>query len=77
MKDICRLIGWMVVDLFRSRATLEAEIWALRQQINVLRRTAPTKHAFSAIDRSAHPGVGTQAWDLVEKRILDMLELTR
>ena len=46
-----RLIGWTVVDLFRSRATLEAEIWTLRQQINVLRRTAPTKHAFSAIDR--------------------------
>jgi hypothetical protein len=34
------LIGWTVVDLFRSRAALEAEIWTLRQQINVLRRTA-------------------------------------
>ena len=32
---------WMVVDLLRSRAALEAEIWMLRQQINVLRRTAP------------------------------------
>src|SRR5260221_10903200 len=38
MRDLCRLIGWMVVDLIRSRATLEAEIWTLRQQINVLRR---------------------------------------
>jgi hypothetical protein len=33
----------MVVDLIRSRAALEAEIWTLRQQINVLRRTAPKK----------------------------------
>jgi transposase-like protein/transposase InsO family protein len=57
MRDLCRLIGWTVVDLFRSRATLEAEIWALRQQINVLRRTAPTKHAFSAIDRLIFVGL--------------------
>src|ERR1700688_4614822 len=43
MRDLFRLIGWTVVDLFRSRAALEAEIWTLRQQINVLRRTAPRK----------------------------------
>jgi hypothetical protein len=41
----------MVVDLFLSRAALEAEILTLRQQINVLRRTAPKKQTFSAIDR--------------------------
>jgi hypothetical protein len=41
----------MVVDLIRSRIALKAEIWVLRQQINILRRTAPTKHGFSAIDR--------------------------
>jgi hypothetical protein len=35
MRDLCRLIGWMVVDLIRSRAALQAEIWTLRQQINV------------------------------------------
>src|ERR1700694_1109767 len=51
MRDLVRLIVWMVVDLFRSRAALEAEIWMLRQQINVLRRTAPKKQSFSAIDR--------------------------
>src|ERR1700726_183839 len=50
MRDLVRLIVWMVADLFRSRAALEAEIWALRQQINVLRRTAPKKKTFSAID---------------------------
>ena len=47
----------MVVDLLRSRATLEAEIWALRQQINVLRRTAPKKLSFSAIDRLIFVGL--------------------
>jgi transposase InsO family protein len=41
----------MVVDLFRSWAALEAEILTLRQQINVLRRTAPKKQTFSSIDR--------------------------
>jgi hypothetical protein len=51
MRDIVRLIVWMVVDLFRSRAALEAEILTLRQQINVLRRTAPEKQTFSSIDR--------------------------
>src|SRR6201998_1869227 len=51
MRDLVRLIVWMVADLFRSRAALEAEIWMLRQQINVLRRTAPKRQTFSAIDR--------------------------
>jgi hypothetical protein len=37
--------GWMVVDLIRSRAAL----WTLRQQINVLRRTAPKNFVFSAL----------------------------
>jgi hypothetical protein len=41
----------MVADLLRSRAALEAEIWTLRQQINVLRRTASRRQTFSAIDR--------------------------
>ena len=35
MTDLCRLIFWTLVDLMRARATLEAEIWVLRQQINV------------------------------------------
>ena len=51
MRDLCRLMGWMVVDLIRSRAALEAEIWTLRQQINVLRRTSSKKPSFCAIDR--------------------------
>jgi hypothetical protein len=57
MRDLCRLIGWTVVDLLRSRATLEAEIWTLRQQINVLRRAAPKKLSFSTIDRLIFVGL--------------------
>jgi len=51
MKDLCRLIGWAVVDLLRSRIMLEAEILTLRQQINVLQRTAPKKPSFNTVDR--------------------------
>ncbi len=47
----------MVVDLLRSRAALEAEIRALRQQINVLRREAPKKISFNAIDRLIFVGL--------------------
>src|SRR6266849_2076787 len=57
MWDLCRLIGWMVVDLIRSRVMLEAEIWTLRQQINVLRRTAPKKLSFCAVDRMIFVGL--------------------
>src|SRR4030081_1190470 len=57
MRDLCRLIGWAVVDLFRSRAALEAEIWTLRQQINVLRRTAPKRLSFSVVDHSVFVGL--------------------
>jgi hypothetical protein len=51
MRDLVKLIVWVVVDLFRSWAALEAEILTLRQQINVLRRTAPKKQTFNSIDR--------------------------
>src|SRR3984893_1477376 len=46
MRDLVRLIVWMVADLFRSRAALEAEILTLRQQIHVMRQTAPKKQTF-------------------------------
>jgi cytochrome c553 len=44
MRDLVRVIVWMVVDLFRSWAALEAEILTLRQQIKR-----------SAANRSAEP----------------------
>ena len=57
MRDLCRLIGWMIVDLNRSRVMLEAEIWTLRQRINVLRRTAPKNLSFCAVDRMIFVGL--------------------
>ena len=51
MGDMLKLIWWMVVGLFRSRASLEAEIVALRHQLNVLRRKSPKRLAFSNFDR--------------------------
>jgi ABC-type uncharacterized transport system substrate-binding protein len=34
MRDLVRLIVWMVADLFRSRTALEVEIWMLRHPID-------------------------------------------
>jgi transposase InsO family protein len=41
----------MVIDLFRPRAAVEAEILVLRQQIIVLRRGRPGRIPFLAVDR--------------------------
>jgi hypothetical protein len=51
MPDLIRLIFAVVVDLFRSRAALEAEVLVLRQQIVVLRRGRPIRPHMVAIDR--------------------------
>ncbi|MGB8823639.1 MAG: hypothetical protein WCD25_09660, partial [Pseudolabrys sp.] len=52
MCDLCRLIFFgLVVDLFRSRAALEAEVLMLKQQIIVLRRGKPNRMSFLAVDR--------------------------
>jgi hypothetical protein len=45
------MIAGLLVDLFRSRAALEAEILMLRQQIIVLRRGKPTRPSFMATDK--------------------------
>ena len=57
MLDLCKLIFGTVIDLLRSRATLEAEILVLRQQINVLRRANPKRLPFRSIDRLILGGV--------------------
>src|SRR6202041_1317777 len=72
MRDFVRLIFCMVVDLFRSRAALEAEILTLRQQIIVLRRTAPKKQTFGAIDRLVFVGLYR-----LFPRVLDALAIVR
>src|SRR5215204_1033642 len=51
MADLIRLVFGLIVDLFRSRAALEAEILVLRQQIIVLRRRKATRLPFTATDR--------------------------
>jgi hypothetical protein len=45
------LIRWMLLGRFRSKASLEAEILALRHQLNVLRRTSPRRAVLSNFDR--------------------------
>ena len=57
MWDVCKLIGLLLIGLFRSRAALEAEILVLRQQIVVLRRTAPKRLRFNALDRLIFVGL--------------------
>jgi hypothetical protein len=49
--DMLKLIWWIVNRLFRSRASLEAEIVTLRHQLNVLRNKSPRRLAFSNFDR--------------------------
>ena len=48
MLDLCRLILAIVIDLFRPRAAVEAEIL---QQIIVLRRGRPGRVPLLAVDR--------------------------
>jgi hypothetical protein len=65
MRDLFRLAGWTLVDLFRSWAALEAEIWTLWQQINVLRRTAPKRLSFSVFDHLVFVGLYFVSKDLL------------
>jgi hypothetical protein len=51
MGDMLKLIWWAGIGLFRSRASLEAEILALRHQLNVLRSKSPKRLVFSNFDR--------------------------
>src|SRR5947209_2450969 len=51
MQDLLNLIRWMLLGLFRSKTSLEAEILALHHQLNVLRRTSPRRPVFSNFDR--------------------------
>ena len=51
MVELCRLIWFLVIGLFRSRASLEAEILVLRHQLNVVRRRSPKRPTFSNFDR--------------------------
>src|SRR6201987_70862 len=51
MREACSLVWSVVAFLFRSRASLEADILILRHQLNIQRRHLPKRLAFSAMDR--------------------------
>src|SRR5215204_5694955 len=51
MSGLLRLVFGLIVDLFRSRAALEAEIILVRQQIIVLRQRKATRLPFTGADR--------------------------
>jgi hypothetical protein len=70
MRDVLKLIWWGLMGLFRSRASLEAEILVLRHQVNVLRRRVPRRLAFSNLDRLIFAGVYA-----VMPRILEALAI--
>src|SRR5712664_2756352 len=72
MRDVFSLIGWALVGLFRSRASLQVEILTLRHQLNVLRRKSPQRLTFSSIDRLVFPGLYRLA-----PGVLDPLKIVR
>ena len=57
MREACSLIWSALVLLFRSRASLAAEILVLRHQINILRRHSPKRQTFGAMDRLIFAGL--------------------
>jgi hypothetical protein len=57
MKEACSLVWSVLVLLFRSRASLEAEILILRHQLNIQRRHLPKRLTFSGMDRLIFVGL--------------------
>jgi transposase InsO family protein len=51
MREACSLVWSVLVLLFRSRVSLEAEILILRHQLNIQRRHLPKRLTFSVMDR--------------------------
>src|SRR4249919_1594417 len=57
MREAYSLVWSVLFLLFRSRVSLEAEILILRHQLNIQRRHAPKRLAFSAMDRLIFVGL--------------------
>src|ERR1700756_889428 len=72
MRDVCSLIWLALSGLFRSRASLQAEILTLRHQLNVLRRKSPRRLIFTSIDRLVFAGLYRLA-----PGVLDVLKIVR
>ena len=65
MTEFCKLIWCGLIGLFRSRASLEIEILALRHQLNILRRKSPKRPILGRIDRSVFVGLYGLAPDVL------------
>jgi hypothetical protein len=52
MIDIVKLLIRSLLDCFKSRGRLEAEVTLLRHQVNILRRMAPKRVRSNALDRT-------------------------
>src|SRR5277367_1852280 len=65
MIALFKLIWYGLVGLFRSRASLEIEILALRHQLNILRRKSPKRSIFGRIDRLVFVGLYGLAPDVL------------
>ena len=72
MREVFSLIWLALIGLFRSRASLQAEILTLRHQLNVLRRKSPQRLTFSSIDRLVFAGLYRLA-----SGVLDALKIVR
>ena len=72
MRDVFSLIWLALIGLFRSRASLQAEILTLRHQLNVLRRKSPQRLTFTSIDRLVFAGLYRLA-----PGVLDALKIVR
>src|SRR5258705_9372050 len=72
MRDVCNLIWLALIGLFRSRASLQAEILTLRHQLNVLRRKSPQRLTFTSSDRLVFAGLYRLA-----PGMLDALKIVR
>jgi hypothetical protein len=57
MREACSRVWLALVGLFRSRASLVAEILVFRHQINIQRRHSPERQTFSAMDRGIFAGL--------------------
>jgi transposase InsO family protein len=57
MREACSLVWSVLALLFRSRASLEAEILILRHQLNLQRRHLPKRLTFRAMDRLIFVGL--------------------
>src|ERR1700724_2308824 len=57
LREACSLVWAVLVLLFQSRASLEAEILILRHQLSIQRRHLPKRLTFSAMDRLIFVGL--------------------